>query len=98
LEAELDRVLSDLSEGLNRVVSREPSPSAGEQQREQVARVATALESLPADYRDVLVLRYFEGLALAEVAQQFGRSTESVRKLEARALVRLRGSLRSCHE
>jgi RNA polymerase sigma-70 factor (ECF subfamily) len=52
--------------------------------------LATALESLPEDYRDVLVLRHIQGLRLQEVAERMGRSVDSVKKLWARAIARIR--------
>jgi RNA polymerase sigma factor (sigma-70 family) len=61
--------------------------------REQAVLLADALERLPADYREVIILRYLEGLAPPEVAWRMGRSVESVRKLWTRALVQLRRAL-----
>ena len=52
--------------------------------------LADALEQLPADYREVLVLRHLEGLTFPEVARRMGRSLDSVEKLWMRGLVRLR--------
>src|SRR5262249_1062122 len=52
--------------------------------------LADALGRLPADYREVLILRHLEGLTFPEVAARMGRSLDSVEKLWARALPRLR--------
>jgi RNA polymerase sigma-70 factor (ECF subfamily) len=61
--------------------------------RERAVRLAAALESLPRDYGEVIVLRHLEGLPFAEVAARLGRSQDSVKKLWARALGRLRTEL-----
>jgi RNA polymerase sigma-70 factor (ECF subfamily) len=45
---------------------------------------------LPADYREVLVLRHLEGLTFPQVAQRMERSLDSVEKLWMRGLARLR--------
>ena len=52
--------------------------------------LADALEKLPEDYKEAIILRHLEGLTFPEVAQRMGRSQDSVEKLWLRALVRLR--------
>ena len=52
--------------------------------------LADALERLPADCREVIVLRHLEGLPFAEVARRMGRTLDVVKKLWPRALARLR--------
>jgi RNA polymerase sigma-70 factor (ECF subfamily) len=86
----LDRSSAALDGGLRAPVS---SPSQRAARREQAVLLADALERLPADYREVIILRYLEGLAPPEVAERLGRSVESVRKLWTRALVQLRRAL-----
>jgi RNA polymerase sigma-70 factor (ECF subfamily) len=54
--------------------------------RETIAR---ALDRLSEDHRQVLLLRYFEGLSAEETARRMGRSAGAVRKLTARALAEL---------
>ena len=61
--------------------------------REQAVLLADALNHLPADYREVLILRHLEGLTFPEVADRMGRSLDSVEKLWVRALPRLRRAL-----
>jgi RNA polymerase sigma-70 factor, ECF subfamily len=65
------------------------SPSAAAVHRERAALLADALAALPADYRDVIVLRNLDGLKFNEVAARMGRSPGAVRMLWARALERL---------
>ena len=54
--------------------------------REQAVLLADALEDLPADYREVIVLRHLQELSFSEVARRMGRSEDSVKKTWARAL------------
>lgn len=89
LAADLDQSSLRLDGGL---LAKGSSPSQGAARREQAVLLADALERLPPDYRDVLVLRHLEGLGFPEVAGRMGRSTEAVKKLWARALDRLRRS------
>jgi RNA polymerase sigma-70 factor, ECF subfamily len=63
--------------------------SAVAAQRERAVLLADALEGLPADYRDVVILRNLEGLKFSEVAARMGRSSGAVRMLWARAIEKL---------
>lgn len=56
---------------------------------EHRAKVARGLDALSDDHRQVLLLRFFEGLSAEEVGQRMGRSAGAVRKLTARALEEL---------
>jgi RNA polymerase sigma-70 factor (ECF subfamily) len=55
--------------------------------------LAEALEKLPPDYREVLILRHLEGLSFPDVAGRMGRTLNSVKNLWARALAQLRDLL-----
>src|SRR5947208_10107668 len=66
------------------------SPSENAVEREQGVLLADALERLPPDYRDVIVLRHLEGLTFPEVAERMARTQDSVEKLWLRGLARLR--------
>jgi RNA polymerase sigma-70 factor (ECF subfamily) len=72
------------------LVSPHSSPSARAERRELAARVADQLARLPADYREVIVLRNLEGLPFEEVARRMGRKSGAVRVLWLRALDQLR--------
>ena len=61
--------------------------------REEAERLRRAFESLPAEYRRVIVRFQVEGASQAEIAAELGRSSEAVRKLIARAMSRLSGAL-----
>jgi RNA polymerase sigma-70 factor (ECF subfamily) len=52
--------------------------------------VADLLAQLPPDYREVVLLRNFQGLSFRSIALQLQRSEGAVRMLWLRALGRLR--------
>jgi RNA polymerase sigma-70 factor (ECF subfamily) len=66
------------------------SPSGCAVQREDEIRLADALAQLPADYREVIVLRHIECLPFEEVGRRMQRSAGAVRMLWLRALKLLR--------
>jgi RNA polymerase sigma-70 factor (ECF subfamily) len=69
------------------------SPSQRASRREQAVLLADALEKLPADYRETIILRNLEGLSFAEVAARMERSEDAVQKLWVRGLAALRQTL-----
>jgi RNA polymerase sigma-70 factor (ECF subfamily) len=71
------------------------SPSGCASRREDEILLADTLAQLPADYRDVIVLRHIEGLSFEEVAQRMERSAGAVRMLWLRALKKMRDELQS---
>jgi RNA polymerase sigma-70 factor (ECF subfamily) len=94
LERELADELDQSSQVLDRgLVAPHSSPSDQAARREQAVLLAEALEQLPADYREVIILRHLEGLSFPEVARRMDRTVPSVEKLWIRALTRLRRSL-----
>jgi RNA polymerase sigma-70 factor (ECF subfamily) len=90
LAVELDQSSQVLDRGLVAPLS---SPSQRAIRGEQATWLAGALERLPEDHREVLVLHHLQECDFPEVARRMGRSVEAVKKLWARALVRLRRSL-----
>lgn len=66
------------------------SPSEQAVKREQAVLLADALEQLPPNYREVIILRHLEGLTFPQVAERMGKTQDSVDKLWLRALIRLR--------
>jgi RNA polymerase sigma-70 factor (ECF subfamily) len=91
LEREIEDAFCRSSAALDRgLVAAQPSPSQLASRREQAVLLADALDQLPDDYREVLVLRHLEGLTFPEVAARMGRSLDSVEKLWMRGLARLR--------
>jgi RNA polymerase sigma-70 factor (ECF subfamily) len=73
----------------------DPTPSKNASNREEDQLVREALDRMPEDYREVLLLRFREGLAFEEVARRMGRSLNAVHKLWARAVERVQ---REIHE
>ncbi|SMP73320.1 RNA polymerase, sigma subunit, ECF family [Neorhodopirellula lusitana] len=66
------------------------SPSQHFARNEAFLELAGALEGLPDDYRQVIVLRHVDGLPFAEVARLMNRSVDSVEKLWVRGLAKLK--------
>jgi RNA polymerase sigma-70 factor (sigma-E family) len=62
---------------------------------DQRQQILAALRRLPPRMRAVLVLRYFEDLAEADIAHALGCSTGSVKSQASRGLDRLRAHLQS---
>jgi RNA polymerase sigma-70 factor (ECF subfamily) len=90
LASDLDRSSRALDGGL---LARGSSPSRQAVRREQAVRLADALDRLPDDYREVLILRHLEELSFPDVARRMDRSLDSVKNLWTRALARLRRTL-----
>ncbi len=72
------------------LASAQSTPSVQVLRRERAAVMADYLAQLPADYREVIMLRNLEGFAFAEVARRMHRSPGAVRILWVRALDQLR--------
>jgi RNA polymerase sigma-70 factor (ECF subfamily) len=91
LERELGADLDASSRVLDRgLVAPHSSPSQQAIRRERSVLLADALDRLPEDYREVIILRQMEGLTFPEVADRMGKTVKSVEKLWIRALARLR--------
>jgi len=90
LVAGLDKSSEVLDHGL---VARQSSPSHQAVRHDQGVQLANALEQLPEDYRQVLILRHLEELSFPDVARRMQRSLDSVKNIWARALARLRRSI-----
>lgn len=69
------------------------SPSSLAVRREQAVLLADALARLPADYREVFILRNLEHVAVDEIAVRMGRSPNAVRKLWGRAMIALKQAM-----
>jgi RNA polymerase sigma-70 factor (ECF subfamily) len=94
LEEQLAAELDHSSQVLDRALTAlDHSPGARAARREEAVRLAGALERLPADYREVLVLRHFEGLTFPEVARRLDKTLDAVKNVWLRGLARLRRTL-----
>ncbi len=62
---------------------------AGVISNEEKANLYTALQQLPENYQEALLLRYMENLSSKEIAQIIGKSDVATRKLLSRAVAAL---------
>jgi RNA polymerase sigma-70 factor, ECF subfamily len=90
LEILLDRPDQGVHEALASLGS---SPSSQAIRRERSVLLADAIAELPADYREVFILRAIEHVPLDEIATRMGRTAGAVRMLWLRALERLNKKL-----
>ena len=90
-EVTLDESLAQSARGLERLASGGgETPSEIAVRREEQLTLARALETLPPDYREVLVLRHLDDLSHETIAERLGRTPGAVRMLWVRALAALR--------
>lgn len=66
-----------------------PPPERNAVLREESARVASAVDALPADMQQVLLMRLVDDLPHAAIATQLGRTEQAVRMLFVRSVRRL---------
>jgi RNA polymerase sigma-70 factor (ECF subfamily) len=71
-------------------IAASSTPSQHASRVEQSVLLAEALEQLPEEYREVIILRHLEALSLVEIAKKMNRTEDSVQKLWVRALAKLR--------
>jgi RNA polymerase sigma-70 factor (ECF subfamily) len=88
LAADVDASSRLMERGL---VAPSKSPSEKAVHREHAVLLAEVLGRLPDEHREVIILRNLESLTFPEIAARMGKSEDSVKKLWARALARLRG-------
>ncbi|MFN3653686.1 MAG: RNA polymerase sigma factor [Armatimonadota bacterium] len=89
------RETSPLLPGLEEALPGAPrdDPARMALQRERAQKAREILEALPADQREVLLLKYLEGLSQEEIGRVIGRSPAAVNSLlqRARKAARQRG-------
>lgn len=66
------------------------SPSAALEAIEDRERLEQVMDMLPDDHREVLVSRYYLGMAWTEIGEHLGRSEEAAQMLCNRALAKLK--------
>jgi RNA polymerase sigma-70 factor (ECF subfamily) len=86
-------IVDSVSGHSSQIAARAPTPSVQVMADEQLHRLSEAMGRLPTDYRDVVMLRYQQGLSFEEVGQQLGRSPDAARMLWARAVEKLKTEL-----
>ncbi len=82
-EITLEETIADKNSGIDAALDRI-------EQAELKGIIDKMLEALPDDQREVLRMRFFEGLTLKECTERSGRKSETVRQTELRALGALR--------
>lgn len=87
LEGELERSSSRLNSLL---VADQSSPSERAVRGEELLRLSQAIALLPEDQRRAVELHYLKGLAVAQVAEELGRTRPAAVGLLFRGLKRLR--------
>lgn len=88
-----ERALDDSGGLMQGLLGLEPSPSEQAAANEQEQALAGAMQQLPEEYRQTLLLRYQEQYSFAQIGDAMGRSEEAARKLWFRAVERLREEL-----
>ncbi|MEY9859473.1 DNA-directed RNA polymerase specialized sigma24 family protein [Catenulispora sp. GAS73] len=94
-EAYVRRILANLAADHHRLQNRGSRPVPG---RGRPRRVMRVLSQLPPRMRAVLVLRYYDDLSEAQIAEALGVSVGTVKSQAARALARLREAMASTEE
>lgn len=78
-----------VSQVLDRAQARATGPVTAAARLESRAALEEALATLAVEEREALLMRYFEGSELADIADRTGRSVSAVRRLLGRATSRL---------
>ena len=94
LEQNLDEELDRSSQMVQALIWPGSSPSQRTVRREQAVLLADALQKLPADNREVIILHHLQELPLREVALRMGRSEDGVERLWVRSLAVLQRALK----
>ena len=95
-EQSLERSLEESAANLATcLVDPSPSPSQIAVREEMAVRVAQALDSLPENQREAVVLRHFEGRSLEQIAEALQCSTAAVAGLIYRGLKALRHQMQA---
>jgi RNA polymerase sigma-70 factor, ECF subfamily len=91
--AAIDHVRTRRPVLLEEVHPPEAETDDGAGSRERFADLRLALDALPTEQRDVIVLRFLVGLSPREIAERMGRSEDSVHGLQHRGRRRLRSEM-----
>jgi RNA polymerase sigma-70 factor (ECF subfamily) len=80
------------------LAAEQSSPSEQAQRKETALQLADALEQLPADAREALILQHWHGWTLAQIAEHQGRTPGAVAGLIHRGLKQLKSILAAWSE
>jgi len=78
--------LFSAEEDVSATASSDPDPAAQAEAANQLERLVAALDQLPAQCREALLLNRLEGLTHAQIAARLGISTKTVQRHIERAL------------
>jgi RNA polymerase sigma-70 factor (ECF subfamily) len=68
------------------------TPSAIMSKREELDKLAKAIDALKPEYKQVVVLTKLEGLSYKEIGERLGKSADAARMLFSRAMAELTGA------
>jgi RNA polymerase sigma-70 factor (ECF subfamily) len=95
-EQSLEAALNDSSSKLESLLAAPTSsPSQRASRQEQLVRLADALAQLPEDQRQAVVRKHLQGVTMAAIAHDMGRSETAVGGLLRRGMARLRELLKT---
>jgi RNA polymerase sigma-70 factor (ECF subfamily) len=97
-EFSLDALEEADGAGETRFVSDEPAPDSQAESQERGELVRRALAELPGPYREVVVLRHYEGLKFREIGEVLGIPEGTVKSRMAEALGQLNRLLKHVNE
>jgi RNA polymerase sigma-70 factor (ECF subfamily) len=93
-EQDLEVLLAESSVRLGAYLSASLStPSERVEREESLVRLASALDDLPPEERQVVILRHLSSLTMTEIAEEIDRSKTTVVRLLHRDMTRLRETL-----
>jgi RNA polymerase sigma-70 factor, ECF subfamily len=98
-EQSLDAGLEESSANIEAwLVAEQSSPSEQAERNEETLQLAAALERLPADAREALVLQHWHGWTLAQIGDHLGRTPGAVAGLLHRGLQQLKNYMQESSE
>ncbi len=90
-ERQLQAAIEQTSVCLDQLaIGKDPSPQSAAALAEESLLLASALEALPEAYRQVLIMRQFDDMSYAEIAQSLGRTESAIRMSWVRGLSKLK--------
>jgi RNA polymerase sigma-70 factor (ECF subfamily) len=89
--------VADEDQAIN-VIDPEDTPDREFEKRENAEIIRKKISKLSDSEREVIILRFINGLETAEVARQLGKSQEAIRKLQSRGLKNLKKQFNNINE
>ncbi len=92
-EQSLEQALAESSRRMSGFAGDDPTPSKQYEFNERALRLATAMDTLPAEQQQALVLHYWQGHSIPDIAEIMQRSPAAVGGLVFRGVKKLRREL-----